>query len=166
MRSPHPTRRLKDLDTDEVHFVAVRNIPRHSQQFTLVFCEPLLMLLRTEGRRNEGDAALRPVDLRVLLFLISTCGYENQLRWHVSDIATALGHDRSTTSRALRALQDRSLIRVSNTARPLTIYLHPALCFRGKPAQRAAALRDYWSDIPFPATLAGDWLPECPVRAP
>ncbi|MGR7027237.1 hypothetical protein [Geodermatophilus sp. URMC 62] len=159
MPTSHPSRRLKDLDTDEVHYIAVRAVPRHRQAFTLLFCAPLLMLLRTEGRRHEGDEPLRPVHLRVLLYLVATCGYENQVQRHVSDIADDLGHDRSTVSRALLALRERALVRTESVAgRPLTIHLHPALCFRGKPAQRAAALRDHWDDAPMPAALSGDWL--------
>ena len=151
------TRELKDVHTGEVVYAISPNIQRHHEQFTMVFCEPLLTLLATEGRRQKRDSALRPVHWRLLWWVIASISYENRIDRYVSDIARELGNDRSTVSKALNVLRDRELIRTDReaTGRPLTIRIHPALCFRGKAKQRAGVFDEYWNHAPFPAALGG-----------
>ena len=93
----------------------------------------------------------------MLLYLLASTGYENQLERFVITIADDLGHDRSTVSKALDFLEDRDLIRRSPPAsgRPFTIDVHPALAFRGRTGQQARVLRERWADVRMPAALVG-----------
>jgi DNA-binding MarR family transcriptional regulator len=162
MPRAHPIRTLQDKDTEEVIHVAFPKVRRHRQAFTMVFCSPLLALLCTEGRRHEDDDAMRPVHWRVLLYLLASTEYENRVDRFVTEIAEELGNDRSTVSKALQVLQERDLIHMNpnGSGRPTTIHVHPALCFRGKAGQRAAALHEHWSDVPLPVALS--WTPPAP----
>jgi DNA-binding transcriptional ArsR family regulator len=154
-----PTRLLQDVETEEVIHVLVSQPRRHCQPFTMVFCSAFLALLCTDGRRHEDDDGMRPVHWRVLLYLLASVEYKNRLDRFVTEIADDLGNDRSTVSKALDALEERQLIRKTSNGqgRPLTIDVHPALAFRGKAGQRAAVLREHWSDVPVPAALT--WTP-------
>jgi DNA-binding transcriptional ArsR family regulator len=155
------TRELQDVHTGEVVYAISPNIRRHHEQFTMVFCDPLRTLLATEGRRHEWDSALRPVHWRLLWWVIASISYENRIDRYVSDIARELGNDRSTVSKALHVLQDRELIRTDREGpgRPLTIRIHPALCFRGKAEQRAGVFDEHWGHASLPAALGG-WTQE------
>ncbi len=159
-RNKRKARKFIDARTGEEMLGLFSPEQRHYEQFTMVFCIPLLTLLVNEGRRHEDDTALRPVHWRLLWWVIASTGYENQLTGYVSDIARQLGNDRSTISKAIDVLKDRGLIRTfrEGAGRPLTIRVHPALCFRGKARQRAAVLDEYWSDAPHPPLLGG-WTP-------
>ena len=64
MVSKISTRVLQDLETEEVIHVLTPQVRRHSQPFTMVFCDALLDLLCTEGRRHEGDGGMTLVHLR------------------------------------------------------------------------------------------------------
>src|SRR3954452_16208740 len=155
MTPEHATRQLPDVETGETLYALTPKIRRHQQPFTMVFCDALLSLLRTEGRRQDHDSPLTLVHLRVLLYLLGSTGYENRLERFVIDIAEDLGHDRSTVSKALDLLEERELIRRTPAApgRPFTIDVHPALAFRGRTGQRARVLRELWADVRKPAVL-------------
>ena len=111
MSRPNPTRTLQDVETEEVLHVLTPKIRRHRQPFTMIFCDALLALLSTEGRRDEDDSGMTLVHLRVLLYLLGSTEYENRLERFVTEIADDLGHDRSTVSKALDFLEERDLIR-------------------------------------------------------
>lgn len=155
MPNANPTHLLRDVETEDVIHAVFPVVRRHRQPFTMVFCDALLALLCTEGRRHEDDEPMRPVHWRVLLYLLAGSAYENRLDRFVSEIAEDLGNDRSTVSKALDFLEERHLIRrTSNGAgRPFTIDVHPALAFRGKAGQRAAVLHEHWADVRTPAVL-------------
>ncbi len=72
MSRAHHTRQLQDVETEEVLHVLTPQVRRHRQPFTMVFCDALLALLCTEGRRFEEDDAMRPVHWRVLLYLLAS----------------------------------------------------------------------------------------------
>ncbi|SOC47830.1 MarR family protein [Blastococcus aggregatus] len=160
------TRELRDMHTGEVVLAITPKAQLHYEQFTLVFCHPMQTLLLTQGRRHERDSALRPVHWRLLWWVIASISYENRIDRYVADIARDLGNDRSTVSKALRVLQDRGLIRThrEGPGRPLTILIHPALCFRGKAKQRAAVFREHWGNTPLPPALGG-WTPAAQTTA-
>ena len=159
MSRTNPTRVLQDVETEEVLHVLTPKIRRHRQPFTMIFCDALLALLCSEGRRNEDDSGMTLVHLRVLLYLLGSTEYENRLERYVTEIADDLEHDRSTVSKALDLLEERDLIRRTSAGagRPFTIDVHPALAFRGKAGQRAAVLREQWADRRVPAALT--WTP-------
>ncbi len=159
MSRTNPTRVLQDVETEEVLHVLTPKIRRHGQPFTMIFCDALLALLCTEGRRDEDDSGMTLVHLRVLLYLLGSTEYENRLERFVTEIADDLDHDRSTVSKALDFLEERNLIRRTSagSGRPFMIDVHPALAFRGKAGQRAAVLREQWADVRVPAALA--WTP-------
>ncbi len=159
MSRTNPTRQLQDVETEEVLHVLTPKIRRHRQPFTMIFCDALLALLCTEGRRDEDDSGMTLVHLRVLLYLLGSTEYENRLERFVTEIADDLDHDRSTVSKALDFLEERDLIRRTSAGarRPFVIDVHPALAFRGKAGQRAAVLREHWADVRVPAALA--WMP-------
>jgi hypothetical protein len=159
MSRTNPTRVLQDVETEEVLHVLTPKIRRHRQPFTMIFCDALLALLCTEGRRDEDDSGMTLVHLRVLLYLLGSTEYENRLERFVTEIADDLDHDRSTVSKALDFLEERDLIRRTSggPGRPFMIDVHPALAFRGKAGQRAAVLREQWADVRVPAALA--WTP-------
>jgi hypothetical protein len=155
MSRDKPTHQLQDVETEEIIHAVFPKIRRHKQQFTIVFCGPLLALLGTEGRRSEDDEPMRPVHWRVLLYLLGASEYKNRLQRFVTEIAEDLGNDRSTVSKALDLLEERDLIRKTSNGpgRPFTIDVHPALAFRGKAGQRAAVLHEHWADVRMPAAL-------------
>jgi DNA-binding MarR family transcriptional regulator len=156
MTHEHATRQLQDVETGETLHTLTPQIKRHKQPFTMVFCDPLLSLLCTEGRRHDDDSGMTLVHLRVLLYLLASTGYENRLERFVIEIADDLGHDRSTVSKALDLLEERELIRRTPAAagRPFTIDVHPALAFRGRTGQRARVLRELWADVRKPVVLS------------
>ena len=155
MSRPNPTRTLQDVETEEVLHVLTPKIRRHRQPFTMIFCDALLALLSTEGRRDEDDSGMTLVHLRVLLYLLGSTEYENRLERFVTEVADDLDHDRSTVSKALDFLEERDLIRRTSagTGRPFTIDVHPALAFRGRTGQRARVLRELWSEVREPVVL-------------
>jgi hypothetical protein len=159
MSRANPTHVLEDMETGEVIHAVFPKVRRHRQPFTMIFCDALLALLSTEGRRHQDDSGMTLVHLRVLLYLLGSTEYENRLERFVTEIAYDLEHDRSTVSKALDFLEERDLIRRTPAApgRPFTIDVHPALAFRGRAGQRAAVLRERWADVRFPAALA--WTP-------
>jgi hypothetical protein len=160
MSRANPTRLLQDVETDEVLHVLTPKVRRHRQPFTMIFCDALLALLGTEGRRHVDDSGMTLVHLRVLLYLLGATGYENRLERFVTEIADDLKHDRSTVSKALDFLEERHLIRrtTNGPGRPFTVDVHPALAFRGKAGQRAAVLHEHWADVRLPAALT--WTPQ------
>jgi hypothetical protein len=155
MSLANPAHLLEDVETGEVIHAVFPRVRRHRQPFTMVFCDALLALLHSEGRRHEGDTGMTLVHLRVLLYILGSSAYENRLERFVTEIADDLDHDRSTVSRALDFLEERDLIRRTSTGqgRPFTIDVHPALAFRGKAGQRAAVLHAHWADVRLPAAL-------------
>ncbi|SOC50159.1 MarR family protein [Blastococcus aggregatus] len=159
MTRANPTRLLQDVETEEVIHVLTPKVRRHRQPFTMVFCDALLALLCTEGRRHPDDTGLTLVHVRVLLYLLASAEYENRLERFVIEIADDLKHDRSTVSKALDLLEERELIRrtPNGHGRPFIIDIHPALAFRGKAGQRAAVLHECWADVRMPAALI--WTP-------
>jgi hypothetical protein len=160
MSRANPTHLLEDVETGDVIHAVFPRVRRHRQPFTMIFCDTLLDLLRTEGRRHEEDDPMRPVHWRVLLYLLASTEYKNRLDRFVIEIADDLGNDRSTVSKALDLLEERELIRRTSNGhgRPFTIDVHPALAFRGKAGQRAAVLHERWADVRMPAALT--WTPE------
>jgi len=99
------------MDTGDVHVVGIVRKPRHSEAFTMMWCQPLDALLRTEGRRHPDDSPLRLSDLRVLLHLVANCEYRNVFEGYIAEIARSLKCDRSTVRSALDALSERDLVR-------------------------------------------------------
>lgn len=79
MRSKQPRIDLIHEQTREVygHVLVKEQARRHAQPFTMVFCDALLALLSTEGRRDESDSRFTLVHMRVLLYLLASVQYLN-----------------------------------------------------------------------------------------
>ena len=78
MPRANPTRLLQDVETEEVLHVLTPKVRRHRQPFTMIFCDALLALLCTEGRRDEDDSGMTLVHLRVLPYLLGCTEYEKR----------------------------------------------------------------------------------------
>lgn len=138
-------RPFQDLTTGDVHVVAVRSTPRHKEPFTIVFQKPLYDLLVANGKVGETDTPLKPLDWRVLLYLVVSCGYENRLDRFKTEIANDLHHDAGSVTKSLTRLEARGLIQLidNNPGRPWTIVLNPDLFFRGRKGQRDRVSKEY-----------------------
>jgi hypothetical protein len=136
-----PKREIVDTETGELHFAAFHKTPRHRIGFTMLFQDATLTLL------TEHATTLTALHLRVLLYLLATTEFENQVALHVTEIAAALGHDRSATSRALSTLEGIGVIRRKPQPgnRPDQIVIDPHLAFRGKVGQKNKLLAQQWA---------------------
>lgn len=131
--------RLRDVDSGELHIVGVMKRRLHKDPFTMVFCEELAALI------TDADAQMSQLQWKVLMYLIAVVEYENAVDITITDIARAIGHDRSSVSRALRRLEALDLVhRVTGRGTRRQILLDPHLVFRGREPQRAQMLKAGW----------------------
>lgn len=97
---------------------------------------------------GEGVLALLGWDLtlvewRVLLYLVATAKVGTNVApcARAAAIAQALGHDRTSVSRALTALAGMHLVRMGVEASGAQVAeVNPHVAFRGTPAQRGLAI--------------------------
>jgi hypothetical protein len=87
---------------------AVRRSPRHTEPFTIIFQEALLALLATDGKTEQTDFPLRPLDWRVLLYLIASCEYGNRVNRFNTEIALDLEPSASRSAIRVLTSQERS----------------------------------------------------------
>lgn len=122
----------------EVKYVAVVRPRTHKEGFTMLFQQGLLDLV------CNPETRLSSTEWRLLAYLCGTMEYENQTEQYVSEMAQALGQDRSTVSKALDRLELRGLVqRLPGVGRrPGVVLVNPLLAFRGRVGQRARVLRE------------------------
>jgi hypothetical protein len=139
--------RLRDLDSGELHYVGVMKRRRHKEPFTMIFCEELARLIA------DQSAQLSQLQWKLFMYLLAIVEYENVVEASVVELAQAVECDRSSASRALRALEALALIHrePARGTRPRRILLDPHLVFRGVEPQRARMLAAGWP----PVALAG-----------
>ncbi|HEX2075368.1 MAG TPA: helix-turn-helix domain-containing protein [Geodermatophilus sp.] len=132
MSRTNPTRMLQDVETEEVLHVLTPKVRCHRQPFTMIFCDALLALLCTVGRRHEDDDPMRPVHWRVLLYLLASAEYKNRLDRFVTEIADELNNDRSTVSKALDLLEERESRRPLLTTAATPVIASSSCCTPGR----------------------------------
>lgn len=75
---------------------------------------------------------LKLMELRVLLYLIGTMGYQNKLDFKTVDVAEALGTRGTNVSRALTHLSKKNILIRVVTGKSYSYSLNPNLGFKGK----------------------------------
>lgn len=128
-----------NVQTGEIHLVGIVKRPRHTETFSMLFQKPLLQLL------GDKELRLSALEWKLLLLLMGSMEYANTLDTHISELAAAIGHERSAVSKALTKLEGAGLIYREDMpgTRPRRIHVSPELAFRGGFRQRAAALKSY-----------------------
>ena len=129
-----------NTETGEVHLVAIAQRRLHTQPFVMLFQDTTLDLLLNRGR------TLTALEWRVLIYMLATATYVNNVEGYICEIATELGHDRSSVSKALRVLEKLELIHrgLSIGNRPQPMQIDPNLAFRGTATQRGEMLQHGW----------------------
>ena len=131
---------LRDVDSGELHIVGVVKRPLHKQPFTMIFREELAALI------TDDCAQLSKLQWKLFLYLVAIVEFENVVEISITDLAKAIGHDRSSISRALCDLEALELIHrePARGTRPRRILLNPHLVFRGRQPQRSQMLKSGW----------------------
>lgn len=123
-----------DTLTGEDVAVIVRKQPRHSAGFALIFQDPLLNLL-------TGSTCPSKNELRVLLAVIASMGFENEWSEPLGELAERLEWERSAVSTTAGKLVRRGLLQVERVpGRESRYRVSAKLAFKGNVKQRRRAL--------------------------
>lgn len=128
-------KKVRDVETGELHVVGIVRKERHKELFTMMFTKPLLEAL------DRKNAKLTALELRVLLTLWAECDYGNTIEFLVKDLAADAGGHRVDVGRAVKQLEQWDFLRRTGGRRggEGRYLLNPDLTFRGLPKQRRQA---------------------------
>lgn len=143
--------KYKNVDTGEVHLVAFAKKQLHKEPFVMLFQAPWRELIRGDG------CDMSALQWRLYLYLLAECSYGNVVELTIKELAAAVGHDRSSVSRALPQLEALGLIHreESRGNRPRRILIHAEMAFRGKATQWEAMVRRGWPPRQDETTAVG-----------
>jgi hypothetical protein len=103
--------------------------------------------MKLESLEQVLKAPLKPSDLRVLLALVSMCEWANVVRCKRKALMSTAGITEEQCCVSLKRLADQGFL-VRDPEEANYFELLPSLCWRGAPADWAAATAGYYQKVP------------------